>query len=140
MAHFTGPGQAHRTGISLIAMIEQFPDDKAAEAWFVKVRWPDGIECPKCGSTKVKTDAKHKSMPYLCGVDGCRKKFSVKLGTVMEGSKVGYRNWAVGIHMFLTNIKAISSMKPHRDLGISQKAAWFMLHRMREAFKVQARS
>ena len=65
MAHFTGPGQAHRTGISLIAMIERFPDDKAAETWFVKVRWPDGIECPKCGSTKVKTDAKHKSMPYL---------------------------------------------------------------------------
>ena len=59
--------------------------------------------------------------------------FSIKTGTVMEGSNMKYRIWAIGIYLFTTNIKGISSMKLHRELGISQKAAWFMLHRLRKA-------
>ena len=63
--------------------------------------------------------------------------FSIKTGTVMEGSKLKYRIWAVGIYLFTTNIKGISSMKLHRELGIGQKAAWFMLHRLRKAFEAE---
>lgn len=61
--------------------------------------------------------------------------FSMKTGTVMEGSKIKYRHWAVGISLHTTNIKGISSMRLHRELGIGQKAAWCMLHRLRDAFE-----
>ena len=63
--------------------------------------------------------------------------FSLKTGTVMEGSNLKYRVWAVGIYLFTTNIKGISSMKLHRELGIGQKAAWFMLHRLRKVFEAE---
>jgi len=59
--------------------------------------------------------------------------FSAKVGTVMQGSKLTYRVWVIGIYLFSTNLKGISSMKLHRELGIGQKTAWFMLHRLREA-------
>ena len=63
--------------------------------------------------------------------------FSIKTGTVMEASNLPYRAWAVGIYLFTTNIKGVSSMRLHRELGISQKAAWFMLHRLRLAFDAE---
>ncbi len=59
----------------------------------------------------------------------------VRKGTVMEGTKMPYRTWAIGLYLHLTNIKGISSMRLHRELGITQKSAWFMLHRLREASK-----
>ena len=61
--------------------------------------------------------------------------FTLRTGSVMEGSKIKYRAWAVGIYLFSVNIKGVSSMKLHRDLGIGQKEAWFMLHRLRLAFE-----
>ena len=64
--------------------------------------------------------------------------FSLKTGTVIEGSNLKYRAWAIVIYLFKTNLKGISSMKLHRELGISQKAAWFMLHRLRLAFEADA--
>ena len=64
--------------------------------------------------------------------------FSLKTETVMEGSKLAYRYWAIAIYLFLTNIKGASSLRLHRELGISQKAAWFMLHRLRTAFEAEA--
>ena len=65
----------------------------------------------------------------------CAKRFSVKTGTVMEGSNLGYRAWAFAIYLMNTNIKGVSSMRLHRELGITQKSAWFMAHRLREALK-----
>ena len=106
-----------------------FPDDAAGEAWFTRLRWPDGVV--HCGSDKVSRSS-HRSMPYRCR--GCDKRFSVKHGTVMEGSKLGYRVWAVAVYLMTTNIKGLSSMKLHRDLGITQKTAWFLAHRIREAW------
>ena len=63
--------------------------------------------------------------------------FSIKTGTVMEGSNLKYRVWAVGIYLFTTNLKGISSMKLHRELGIGQRAAWFMLQRLRKTFEAE---
>ena len=70
-------------------------------------------------------------MPYRC--KDCRKHFSVRTGTVMQSTKMGYQAWAVAIYLFTTGIKGVSSMKLHRDLGITQKSAWFMAHRLRLA-------
>ena len=67
-------------------------------------------------------------MPYRCRRNGCRKFFSVKVGTVMQDSKLGYQEWAIAVYLFNTSLKGVSSMKLHRDLGISQKSAWHSAH------------
>ena len=128
------PGKHYRKGITLTALFDKFPTDAAAQAWFAEQRWPDGPICPHCGHADAQTGAAHKTMPYRCRGKDCRKRFSVKVGTVMEASNVGYRLWAIAIYLVLTNLKGISAMKLHRELGVTQSTAWFMLHRIREAF------
>lgn len=108
-----------------------FPDDKAAEDWFAHVRWPEGPQCPYCGYDNVQSGAKHKTMPYRCRRDGCRKRFSVRIGTAMESSNLGYQTWAVAIYLLTTSLKGVSSMRLHRDLDITQKSAWHLAHRIR---------
>ena len=126
------PGRSHREGITLVDLFKMFPDDKTAEKWFESNIWRDGRVCPHCGSHTTSPSA-HKDMPYRC-VD-CKQFFSIKIGTVMQKSKLGYQKWAIATYQFMTNVKGISSMKLHRDLGITQKSAWFMVQRLREAWK-----
>ena len=114
-----------------------FGDEDAAKTWIAKQRWPDGSHCPYCGSLNVQSNIKHPTMTHRCRDCEGKPMFSLKTGTVMEGSNLKYRVWAVGIYLFATNIKGISSMKLHRELGIGQKAAWFMLHRLRKAFEAE---
>ena len=131
----SAPGRSHRKGISLKKLFQMFPDDATAEAWFVKLRWPNGIACHYCGSTHVLTGAKHKTMPYRCRVKGCRKRFSVRTGTVMQSSKLGFQVWAIAIYRMTTSLKGVSSMKLHRDLDITQKSAWHLAHRLRDTWR-----
>ena len=95
-------------------------------------RWPNGITCPACGSDNVKERSAHPTMPHRC--NSCRKFFSVKHGTAMQSSKIGYQDWAVASHIVATGLKGTSSMKVHRDLGITQKSAWHLAHRIRQCF------
>ncbi len=127
------PGKSHRTGISLVEIMRQFPDDATAEAWFVERRWPDGVTCPYCGSTNVQTGAKHRTMPYRCREKECAKRFSAKTGTVMEGSKLGFQVWMIATYQLSTSLKSVSSMKLSRDLEINQRSAWLLAHRLRVA-------
>ena len=134
------PGKAHRKGLTLLEVANMFGDEGAAKTWVADQRWPDGPYCPYCGSFNVQSNIKHKTMTHRCrekGCDGKTKMFSIKTGTVMEGSNLKYRAWAVGIYLFMTSLKGVSSMKLHRELGIGQKAAWFMLHRLRKAFEAE---
>lgn len=115
-----------------------FPDNETARKWFESNIWADGIKCPRCGNTNI-TRTNHESMPYYCaGMGTCHKRFSVKTGTIMEASNITYQNWAIATYQFMTNIKGISSMKLHRDLGITQKSAWFLVQRLREAWQTLA--
>ena len=132
MAH-KAPGKHYRKGLSLIEVTRMFPDDTRAEQWFIENRWPDGPHCPHCGSTNVQSGSKHKTMPYRCRDKECAKRFSVRTGTVMQSSKLGFQIWAIAIYLLTTNLKGISSMKLHRDLNITQKTAWHLAHRLREA-------
>ena len=126
------PGMAHREGISLLALSQMFPDEAKARSWFERQTWPDGDRCcVRCGSMNT-AEVNHRSMPYRCR--DCRKYFSVKTGTALESSKVSYQQWVWAIYLELTSLKGVSSMKLHRDLDVTQKTAWFMLHRIREAF------
>ena len=131
MAH-KAHGKHYREGMSLVEIIRMFPDDAAAERWFTKVRWPDGAHCPHCGSANTQDGTAHKTMPYRCR--DCRKWFSVKTGTVMQSSKLGLQVWAVATYLLTTGLKGQASMKLHRDLGITQKTAWHLAHRIRETW------
>ena len=126
------PGKSDREGITVIQLADMFPDEIAAKAWFESQVWPDGRHCPRCGSTAT-SEASHKKMPYWC--TDCRSYFSVKTGTVLEGSKLPLRKWAFAIYLHLTSLKGVSSMKLHRDIGVPQKTAWFMLQRIRRAWE-----
>lgn len=132
MAH-SAPGKYFRKGITIIELFQQFPNDEVAEKWLVETRWPNGVHCPYCNSDNVKSGAAHKTMPYRC--NGCKKRFSVRTKSVMEKSKIGYQKWVIAMYLIATNLKGVSSMKLHRDLGITQKSAWFMLHRIRKAYE-----
>ena len=127
----SAPGRHYRKGLSLKALFRLFPDDATAERWFVETRWPSGVACHYCGSTSVLTGAQHKTMPYRCR--DCRKRFSVRTGTVMQSSKLGFQTWVIAIYLITTNLKGISSMKLHRELDITQKSAWHLAHRLRDA-------
>ena len=125
------PGKAHREGLTLVQLMDMFPDEAAATEWFESVIWPDGRHCPKCGSKRTR-EASHARMPYWCS--DCRSYFSVRTGTAIARSNVPLRKWAIAIYLCLTSLKSVSSMKLHRDIGVSQPTAWFMLHRIREAW------
>jgi transposase-like protein len=128
-----GPGKAHRKGITMVELMQMFPDDETAANWFVEQRWPDGVHCAHCESDNVQEGAKHPTMSYRCR--SCRKFFSVKTNTVMHSSKLGYQVWALAIYLLATGLKGTSSMKLHRDLGVTQKTAWHLAHRIRETWQ-----
>ncbi len=134
MTKGSGPGKSYRKGISLIEVVERFNTEEKVEAWFIQQRWPNGIACPKCGSLNVATVASRKPSPFRCR--DCRKHFSVKTGTVLHSSNIPLRKWAIAFYQYSTNLKGVSSMKLHRDLGITQKSAWHMAHRIRETMAV----
>ena len=126
------PGKSHREGLTIVQLMDMFPTEEAATAWFESIVWDDGRHCPKCGAVNTKAVPNAKPMPYWC--PDCRSYFSVRTGTPMARSNIPLRKWALAIYLCLTSLKSVSSMKLHRDLGVSQRAAWFMLHRIREAW------
>lgn len=135
-----GPERSQREGLTLMDLIKMFPTNEAAQDWFEQNIWGNKPKCPRCGNTNI-TKTKNQSMPYYCagvGVGACNKRFSVKVGTVMEHSKISYQHWAIATYQFMTNVKSISSMNLHRDLGIRQATAWFMVQRLREAWQTLA--
>ena len=127
------PGKHYRQGITLVQVMRMFPDGVIAEAWFVKNRWPNGVRCPHCDSDNIQSGASHPTMPFRCRT--CRKRFSAKTGTVMQGSNLGYQVWALAGYLMSTSLKGVSSMKLHRDLGVTYKTAWHLAHRIRETWQ-----
>lgn len=122
--------------ISLYQFFEQFPDEESARKYFEQECWPDGIICPHCGSVHISECKDHRPMPYRCR--DCRKHFSVRIGTVLEESKVPLKTWLLAIYMLTTARKSISSTQLARELGVTQKTAWFLAHRIRETWLGQS--
>ena len=130
-----GPGKYYRQGLNLIELMQKFPDELSATKWIESIRWLDGKrECPACGSSKSYEVKAAKPMPYRCLK--CKKYFSARTGTIFARSHIPLQKWAIAIYLVTTSLKGVSSMKLHRDLGITQKSAWFMLNRIREAFDI----
>ena len=119
-------------GLSLPELFTMFPNDEAAEKWFTEIRWPNGIDCPKCLSENIQSNTTHPDMPYRCR--DCKKFFSAKTDSVMHSSKLGYQTWAIAIYLLTNHPKGISSIQLSKELGISQSSAWHLAHRIRECW------
>ena len=129
------PGRADREGLSTIELFDMFPDEESARTWFERIRWPDGNRpCPRCGHADTQVVKSGKPMPYRC--PNCRKYFSVKVGTVMESSKLPLRKWVIALYLLSTSLKGVSSMKLHRELKITQRTAWHLTQRIREGWQI----
>ncbi|MDE0367596.1 MAG: IS1595 family transposase [Gammaproteobacteria bacterium] len=118
--------------------MDLFPNEEAATAWFEQIVWSAHRACGHCGSLATKEVPNAKPMPYWC--KDCRSYFSVRTGTTIVRSNVPLRKWAIAIYLVTTSLKSVSSMKLHRDIGVSQKTAWFILHRLREAWAKESSS
>ena len=127
-----GPGKHYRKGIPLMEAMRMFDTEEKAEAWFVRRCWPNGPVCPQCGSNDVNERASRKPQPYRCRA--CRKYSRVKTGPLLHHSQLPLSKWAIAFYMFSTHLKGVSSMKLHHDLGITQKSAGHMAHRVRKTW------
>ncbi len=132
MSKGKAPGQHQRKGMTLMEFFDRFPDDAAAERYLAEARWPDGPRCPHCESANVLVVKSRKPQPYRCRT--CRKHFSVRTNTPMHASNLGFRVWLLAMYLMATNLKGVSSMKLHRDLGVTYRTAWHLSHRIRESW------
>lgn len=120
---------------SIIQLLDHFKDEKTCIEYYEKLRWNGRPVCPFCGVDK----APYKTnRGYKCSDKDCGKKFTVKVGTIFENSKIPFRVWFGAIYLATAHKKGISSLQLGRDLNITQKTAWFVLHRVREMLKTQA--
>lgn len=114
--------------------IRYFTDYENCRSFMVAVRWPDGkVRCPYCDSEKVGYLA--NARVYRCYGDHPKQKFSLKVGTIFEDSPIGLDKWLPAVWLLVTCKNGISSYEIHRALGVTQKTAWFMLHRIRLAMQ-----
>jgi transposase-like protein len=110
-----------------------FSDPDVALNFAVSIRWPDGVKCPRCGSSHISFTAKRRV--WTCEDCPKRQQFSVKVGTIMEDSPLKLDKWLTAIWLISSAKNGISSYEIHRALGISQKTAWFLGHRIRLALQ-----
>ena len=115
--------------ISYDKLKEQYGDEKDARTFFEEVRWKGKIRCPKCKSRKVSPREKRKG--YRCRK--CRKDFTVTTGTLFENTKAPLSTWLSAMYYLVTDRMGMSSMELSKKIGVQQKTAWFMMHRIREA-------
>jgi len=116
--------------VTLQQAIIYFADMDRAFRYAVELRWPDAhINCPRCGSDQHSFISTRKI--WFC--KGCKKQFTLKVGTIFEDSALGLDKWMTAVWMIVNAKNGVSSHELARSLGITQKSAWFMLHRIREA-------
>lgn len=115
---------------SLIEMITYFKDEKTCLKYIEQVMWGGIIDCPYCGNCKIYRY--RDGINYKCA--GCSGKFSLKVGTIFESSKIPLVKWFTAIYMLCVNTRGCSSYQLAKQLGTTQKTGWFMAHRIRKAF------
>src|SRR5687768_4288205 len=111
--------------------IVYFSDPENCTNFLSQMRWPNGVECPICLSREVS----YLSTRRVWKCKGCKKQFSVKVGSLMEDSPIGLDKWLAAIWLIANAKNGISSYEIHRALGVTQKSAWFLLHRIRLAMQ-----
>ena len=118
-----------RSTISTFKLFELFPDEASARKYLEARLWPSGVICPECKSgARITT---RKDGYYRC--NACKFDFTVRTGTIFERSHVPLHKWVYAMYLLVTARKGISSLQLAKEIGITQKSAWFVLHRLREA-------
>lgn len=115
--------------VSTFQLFQMFPNQESARKYLEGLLWPNGVRCPHCGLTEHVTAL--KSGYYQC--NQCKEKFTVRTGTIFERSHVPLHKWLYAMYLLVTARKGISSLQLSKEIGITQKSAWFVLHRLREA-------
>ena len=118
-----------RSTISVFELSKLYPDEEAARVYMESRRWPSGVVCPACEEAKRITP--RKAGFYRC--NACKKDFTVRTGTIFGRSHVPLHKWIYAMYFLMTARKGISSLQLGKEIGVTQKTAWFMLHRIREA-------
>jgi transposase-like protein len=116
--------------ISLPQFIQKFPDEDACEQYIIAARWPRGMSCPHCGNHRIYRLEKQRR--FKCGK--CQKQFTVRTHSVLAESKIPLQKWMMAVWILTSNSKGISSVQLGKTLGVTQKTAWFLAHRIRESF------
>lgn len=111
--------------------IRYFSDKETCTTFMAQIRWPEGVTCPNCEGKEVS----YLTTRYMWKCKTCKKQFSVKVGTVMEDSPIALDKWLAAMWMIANAKNGISSCEIHRALGVTQKTAWFLLHRIRLAMQ-----
>ncbi len=118
---------------NLAELTSYFPDDQSCREYLEQMRWNGKPVCPHCSHDVAYKFADDKH--YKC--KACRLKFTVTIGTIFEDTKIPLRKWFIAIYIFTSHKKGISSCQLAKDLGVTQKSAWHLLHRIRHAFGIQ---
>src|SRR5687768_4271496 len=122
---------------TLLDAVRYFSDLDVCHAYMIRIKWPDGkIVCPKCGGEHV-GEIKSRRM-FQCKSKDCRKQFSTKVGTIFEDSPLGLDKWFVAVWSIANAKNGISSCELARAIGVTQKSAWHMLHRIRLAMRTKS--
>lgn len=116
--------------ISTFQLFAMFPDAESARRYFESRLWPNGVRCPVCAANENITERKRAGF-YRC--NQCDEDFTVRTGTIFERSHVPLHKWLYAMYLLVTARKGISSLQLSKQIGVTQKTAWFMLHRLREA-------
>lgn len=119
---------------SLFDLMDAFPDEQSCVDHLRAIRWCDGEYCPHCNGNKIYHFSDRKT--FKCGE--CRKRFSIKVGTIFEDTKLPLRKWFMAIWMVTNHPKGIASVTLAKDLKITQKTAWFVMHRLRHAARTSS--
>ena len=118
------------TCVSTYEFMEKFPNEETAIVYIENLRWQNGIVCPLCGSHEIiRNDTKHQ---HWC--KKCRNHFSVRVNTIFHSSHIKLHKWLYAIYLVMTSRKGISSMQLSKEIGVTQKSAWYLQQRIREAF------
>ena len=119
-----------KTTISESEFLTQFDTEASAVSYFERLRWPNGINCPYCDSMDI-VDLPQRQHYHRCRK--CNKQFTCKVGTVMQSSAIPVRMWLYTMYKMSVSRKGLSSLQLAKDIGVTQKSAWYMLYRLREA-------
>lgn len=119
---------------SLIHLLDYFKEDETCVKYYENIRWKGNPVCPHCGAENPYVTTRG----YKCKSKSCHKKFTVKVGTIFENSKIPFRVWFAAIYLCTSSKKGISSVQLAGQLNVTQKTAWFVLHRVREMLKDKA--
>ncbi len=122
-----------KTPQTLVEAIRYFSDADTCLKFMIPLRWPNGISCPQCGSSKVTYLA--NAHLWKCSTKHPRQKFSIKVGTIFEDSPISLDKWLATIWMIANCKNGVSSYEIGREIRVTQKTAWFMLHRIRLAMQ-----